>query len=178
VHPFQTPRRGASPPCSPIYFAQGMYGLPDQAITIGFKEQAGRHRVAEFFLLASIPWFVKPFYGLICDFFPLFGQRRKSYLLLTSALACTAGLIAGLSMQQGYWWLAILYTTMGLGLAFNDVLTDALMVERGKPLGLMGAFQSVQWPRSPVRRSWSGCWGALAERRDLYSRSPSPPYSL
>jgi Na+/melibiose symporter-like transporter len=34
---------------------------------------------------------------------------------------------------------------MGLGLAFTDVLTDALMVENGRALGLTGAFQSVQW---------------------------------
>jgi predicted MFS family arabinose efflux permease len=34
---------------------------------------------------------------------------------------------------------------MALGLAFTDVLTDALMVENGRPLGLTGAFQAVQW---------------------------------
>ena len=34
---------------------------------------------------------------------------------------------------------------MALGLAFTDVLTDALMVEKGRPLGLTGAFQAVQW---------------------------------
>ena len=34
---------------------------------------------------------------------------------------------------------------MGLGLAFTDVLTDALMVENGRGCGLTGAFQSVQW---------------------------------
>ena len=34
---------------------------------------------------------------------------------------------------------------MGFGLAFTDVLTDALMVENGRGLGLTGAFQSVQW---------------------------------
>jgi Na+/melibiose symporter-like transporter len=172
MHPFQTPEaRRLAALFAVIYFAQGMYGLPDQAITIGFKEQGlGADRVAGFFLLASIPWFVKPFYGLICDFFPLFGQRRKSYLLLTSALACTAGLIAGLSMQQGYWWLAILYTTMGLGLAFNDVLTDALMVERGKPLGLTGAFQSVQWAAVTCASIVVGLLGGhLAERRDLHT---------
>ena len=32
-----------------------------------------------------------------------------------------------------------------LGLAFSDVLTDAMMVENGQRLGLTGAFQAVQW---------------------------------
>jgi len=41
--------------------------------------------------------------------------------------------------------LVLFVTLMGLGLAFTDVLVDALMVENGRPLGLTGAFQSVQW---------------------------------
>ena len=32
-----------------------------------------------------------------------------------------------------------------LGIAFTDVLADALMIEVGKPRGLTGRFQSVQW---------------------------------
>jgi MFS family permease len=44
-----------------------------------------------------------------------------------------------------YWGVAIFFTLMGLGLAFTDVLTDALMVENGQRLGLTGAFQAVQW---------------------------------
>jgi MFS family permease len=153
-----------------VYFAQGMYGLPDQAIVIAFKDQSLKaDDVANFFLLASIPWFIKPLYGLISDFFPLFGRRRKSYLLLTSALACAAGLVAGLSAHHTYWWLAVLYTTMGFGLAFNDVLTDALMVENGKPRGLTGVFQSVQWAAVTGASIVVGLLGGyFAERRDLH----------
>jgi MFS family permease len=96
---------------------------------------------------------MKPVYGLVSDFVPLFGWRRKSYLLFSSSLACAMGLAAGFSTEYTYWRLAMLYTVMGLGLAFTDVLADALMVENGKPRGLTGAFQSVQWA-SVVPRSW------------------------
>jgi MFS family permease len=170
--PFQTPdSRRLAVLFAVVYFAQGMYGLPDQAIAIGFKEQGlTADLVANFFLLASIPWFIKPLYGLISDFLPLFGRRRKSYLLLTSALACIAGLIAGLSAQHGYWWLALLYTTMGFGLAFNDVLTDALMVENGKRQGLTGAFQSVQWASVTAASILVGLLGGhFAEHGDLHA---------
>ena len=172
LHPFQTPEaRRLAVLFAVVYFAQGMYALPNQVISIGFKEQgltAGL--VANFFLLASIPWFIKPLYGLISDFVPLFGRRRKSYLLLTSALACSAGLVAGLSTQHGYWWLALLYTTMGFGLAFNDVLTDALMVENGKRHGLTGAFQSVQWAAVTVASILVGLLGGhFAEHGDLHA---------
>ena len=62
---------------------------------------------------------------------PLFGRRRKSYLLLTSSLAAGAGLAMGLTAPHSYWWLVGLITVMGLGLAFTDVLVDALMVVGG-----------------------------------------------
>ena len=64
LHPFQTPEaRRLAVLFAVVYFAQGMYALPNQVISIGFKEQgltAGL--VANFFLLASIPWFIKPLY--------------------------------------------------------------------------------------------------------------------
>jgi MFS family permease len=172
LDPFRTPEaRRLAVLFAVVYFAQGMYGLPEQAIAIGFKDQGlSADRVANFFLLSSIPWFIKPLYGLISDFVPLFGRRRKSYLLLTSALACTAGLIAGLSTHHTYWWLAGLYTAMGFGLAFNDVLTDALMVENGKPRGLTGAFQSVQWAAVTCASILVGLLGGhFAEHRDLHA---------
>src|SRR3989449_11649561 len=67
-----------------VYFAQGMWYLPDQAITIVLKERGlAAGQVADFFLITIIPWLIKPAYGLLSDFVPLFGRRRKSYFLLT-----------------------------------------------------------------------------------------------
>lgn len=170
LHPFKTARtQHLAILFAIVYFAQGMSALPIQVIAISFKDQGlEADDVAAFFLFASIPWFIKPLYGLISDFLPLFGQRRKSYLLLTSALACMAGLIAGFSAHYTYWELAILYTLMGLGLAYNDVLTDALMVEKGKLNGLTGAFQSVQWIAVTCASIIVGLLGGyFAEYRDL-----------
>ncbi len=170
LHPFKTSEaQRLAVLFAIVYFAQGMSALPNQVIAISFKDHGlEADDVATFFLLASIPWFIKPLYGLISDFLPLFGQRRKSYLLVTSALACIAGLIAGLSSHYTYWELAILYTMMGLGLAYNDVLTDALMVEKGKLNGLTGAFQSVQWVSVTGASIIVGLLGGyFAEQRDL-----------
>jgi len=170
LHPFKTAEaRRLAILFAIVYFAQGMTALPIQVIAISFKDHGlEADDVATFFLLASIPWFIKPLYGLISDFLPLFGQRRKSYLLLTSALACMAGLTAGFSTHYTYWELAILYTTMGLGLAYNDVLTDALMVENGKSQGLTGAFQSVQWTAVTAASIIVGLLGGyFAEYRNL-----------
>ena len=152
-----------------VYFAQGMWYLPNQTLTIVLKERGlSAGQVADFFFISTIPWLIKPVYGLVSDFFPLWGRKRKSYLLLTSALAAAAGLALGLGVPHTYAWLAGLFTVMGLGLAFTDVLVDAVMVESGKPLGLTGAFQSVQWGAIQIASILVGeVGGYLAERRAL-----------
>ena len=170
LSPFQTPEaRRLAWLFAIVYFAQGTWYLPNQTLTIALKERGlSAGQVATFFTISTIPWLVKPLYGLVSDFFPLFGRRRKSYLLLTSAFAAAAGLALGLVAPPSYWWLAGLFTAMGLGLAFTDVLVDALMVESGKPLGLTGAFQSVQWGAIYAASIVVGeVGGYLAERRQL-----------
>jgi len=171
LHPFQTPEsRRLATLFAVVYFAQGMWTLPVQTLTLVLKEQGlSSAAVADFFLISTIPWLLKPAYGLLSDFVPLFGRRRKSYFLLTSGLASLTGFALAVSAQHSYWRLALLYTAMGLGLAFTDVLTDAVMVEAGKPRGLTGAFQAVQWASISVATLAIGVLGGeLAERRSLH----------
>jgi MFS family permease len=170
LHPFQTPdAQRLAVLFAIVYFAQGMWYLPNQTLTIVLKERGlSAGQVATFFTFSTIPWLIKPVYGLISDFVPLFGRRRKSYLLLTSTLAGLAGLALGVGVEHTYWWLAGLFTLMGLGLAFTDVLVDAVMVESGKPRGLTGAFQAVQWGAVYMASVVVGeAGGYLAERRSL-----------
>src|SRR5207249_1062071 len=61
-----------------------------------------------------------------------------------------------------------LFFLMALGLAFTDVLTDAMMVESGRPLRLTGAFQSAQWACITLASVLVGeLGGQLAETRSL-----------
>ena len=77
-----------------VYFAQGMWYLPNQTVTIVLKDRGlTASQVADLGLITLIPWVIKPLYGLLSDFVPLFGRRRQSYFLLTSAVAGLAGLL-------------------------------------------------------------------------------------
>jgi BT1 family len=152
-----------------IYFAQGMWYLPHQTLTIVFKD-AGYSvgRIADFFVVSSTPWLIKPLYGLLSDFYPIFGRRRVSYLVLTSSLAAAAGFLVAAIGTTEYGTLLVLFTAMGLGLAFTDVLADAVMVENGRKHGLTGAFQSMQWAAiytSSILVGLIGGW--MAQRRNL-----------
>lgn len=153
-----------------VYFAQGMWYLPNLSITFFLKDTLGLSaaQTATFFSITVIPWLIKPLYGLISDFVPLFGRRRKSYFLLTSGIAATMGLILSMMGTYTYWAVAIFFTLMGLGLAFTDVLTDALMVENGKRLGVTGQFQAVQWASISLASILVGVGGGwLAENKYL-----------
>jgi MFS family permease len=171
LNPFTTPdARRLALLFAVVYFAQGMWYLPNQTIIVVLKDRGfSAGQVATFFLITTVPWMIKPVYGLISDFVPLFGRRRKSYFLLSAALAAAAGAALALMPNYPYGWLAALFTLMGLGLAFTDVLTDALMVENGKPRGLTGAFQSVQWAAISIATILVGALGGhYAETRELH----------
>src|SRR5438445_2996026 len=185
LNPFKTPdTQRLAVLFGVVYFAQGMWYLPNQTITIVLKERGlSAGQVADFFLITITPWLIKPVYGLLSDFVPLFGRRRQSYFLLTSSLAAVAGFwlalgdaialgeIRALDFQGVKFTLVAgvgLFTLMALGLAFTDVLTDAMMVENGRPRGLTGAFQSVQWACITVASVLVGVVGGrLAETRSL-----------
>jgi MFS family permease len=170
LNPFTTPEaRRLALLFGVVYFAQGMWYLPNQTVTMIFKDSGlSAGQVANFFAVSGTPWLLKPVYGLLSDFVPVFGRRRKGYFVLASGLAALAGFGVAFGGSASYWTLVALFTAMGLGLAFTDVMTDALMVESGRPRGLTGAFQSVQWAAIYSAAIFVGIGGGyLAEHRSL-----------
>ncbi len=131
------------------YFLQGMGGNPGlhtQSLQKFLKEVwgYGPAQAAALMAILIIPWSIKPLYGMLSDFLPIFGWRRKSYFILTGIVATAA-----------YGTLSVLYPSYAVVLsvlfvaavcfAFSDVLCDAVMVEKGQPLNCTDRLQSVQW---------------------------------
>ncbi|HET7058368.1 MAG TPA: MFS transporter [Nitrospiraceae bacterium] len=127
------------------YFSQGLAGtLIQQPLAYHLKSHGmAAHHVAQALAFVAIPWIVKPLYGLISDSIPLFGYRRKSYLVLATSLS-TFGYLAMSQLAAPHAILTVLLVTT-LGIAAMDVLVDALMVEEGQKTGLIGQFQGQQW---------------------------------
>lgn len=133
-----------------VYFVQGSIdltsGLANQPVQYLLKENMGLTAAQSgfFFAIIGLGWMIKPVYGLLSDFLPLAGYQRKGYLLLMSALGTTSWLTLARAPAD-YSVVLILLTLCAATLAFCDVMADALMVEVGRPLGLTGSFQAVQW---------------------------------
>ena len=121
--------------------------------------------------LLAVPWTIKPTFGLLSDFVPLLGSRRRSYLLVANGLAATSLLLLALvPLAPGSRWLLfalLLPTTMAI--AWGDVIVDALMVERGQPLGLTGRFQSIQWTAANTALLLTGVVGGYVAEARLQS---------
>jgi MFS family permease len=135
-----------------MYFIQGIgdptSGLITQPIRSLLKSWGeSPSSMGSFMALLSIPWMVKPAFGLLSDFVPIARSHRRNYLLLSSAAAAIGSFVLFASpLPVGARWLLLFWLLLPtIGIAFGDVLVDALMVEVGQPRGLTGRLQSIQW---------------------------------
>ena len=100
-------------------------------------------QVTAFLTTFNLPWIIKPLYGLISDFVPLFGYRRKSYLILANVLATGSYLLATQIETPGQLLFVLLLTAYAM--AISSTLCGALLVENGQRFGTSGTFVNQQW---------------------------------
>ena len=136
-----------------IYFVQGAMALSQLAVSFFLKDDLGLSptEVASMVGITMIPWTIKPLYGLISDGFPVFGYRRRPYLLLSSILGIFAWASMGLWVSTPFWAIAMI-AVGSLSMAFSDAITDALIVQRARlePEGDAGSLQSFSWIASSI----------------------------
>ena len=75
-----------------VYLVEGIgqarVGIIYQPLTHYLKETGWTAlQVTAYFAVLNFPWIIKPVFGLVSDFVPLFGYRRKSYLIIASLCA-------------------------------------------------------------------------------------------
>ena len=132
-----------------IYFfsPNGLSSLPGLTISFLLKDvlKMTAEQAAYFGAITIVGWAIKPLWGVLSDAFPIFGLRRKSYLLITTLGAALVWSVLGFLNNYSVGQLLILFSLSSVFYSFMDVLCDALMVETGQPYKLTGRFQSVQW---------------------------------
>jgi hypothetical protein len=80
-----------------VYFVEGALGLARLAQTFLLKDQLhlGPAELSALTGIFTLPWTIKPLYGFLSDGFPLFGYRRRSYLLLAGLTGCLSYSLVG-----------------------------------------------------------------------------------
>jgi len=100
-------------------------------------------QVTAYFAVLNFPWIIKPVFGLVSDFVPLFGYRRKSYLIIASLCAIGAYAVIARQAEPAAFALALLLTSYAMATA--STLCGALLAENGQTLRLSSTFVSQQW---------------------------------
>ncbi|KAL0414516.1 UNVERIFIED_CONTAM: Folate-biopterin transporter 1, chloroplastic [Sesamum radiatum] len=134
-----------------VYFVQGVLGLSRLAVSFYLKDDLHLDpaETAVISGFSSLPWLVKPLYGFISDSFPLFGYRRRSYLVLSGLLGAFSWSLMATFVDSKY-GVAFCILLGSLSVAFSDVVVDSMVVERarGESQSMSGSLQSLCWGSS------------------------------
>jgi folate/biopterin transporter len=138
-----------------VYFVQGILGLARLATSFFLKDDLGLSpaEVAAIMGVVSLPWVIKPVFGFLSDSLPIFGYRRRSYLLLSSILGCGAWTAMGTVVHSPLAAM-ITITLCSLAIAVSDVIVDSIVVERihneSQSQADTGALQALCWATTAI----------------------------
>lgn len=149
-----------------IYFVEGALGLALLARTYLLKDELhlGPAELSALTGLFSIPWTIKPLYGFLSDGLPLFGYRRRSYLVLAGLIGCLSYAALGanfwnvLDGSSGDTTLLVqgsmlAFVVSSACIAFSDVVADGIVVQRTRDSSdpkVAGGLQSLCWGSAAV----------------------------
>lgn len=175
-----------------IYFVEGALGLARLAQTFLLKDELhlGPAELSATLGILTLPWTIKPLYGFLSDGFPIFGYRRRSYLVLAGGVGFLsyAFLAWGTSLiPEGASQNSILTATIAsfllssASIAFSDVVADGIVVQktreaatRGDDPAIAGGLQSLCWGSAAIGALISAYFsGSLLE-----SMSPSDVFGI
>lgn len=131
-------------------------------LTFLLKEQLHEpaSRVAEFFFICGLFWYIKPIAGILTDAFPIFGTRRRHYMLI-SALFASISWLAMMILPKTYsalLWGAII---VNLFMVMASTVTGAFLVEAGQSLNATGRFSSLRVFAQSTAQTLNGYLGGL-----------------
>ena len=131
-----------------VYIVEGLGqtgGLIAQPLNYFLKEQYGWTpvQVTAYLTVLNFPWIIKPVYGIVSDFIPLFGYRRKAYLVLANGAAAAAYFWVASLTAPGEILFALSLTAYAM--AASSTLSGAVLVENGQRLGVSDTFVNQEW---------------------------------
>jgi folate/biopterin transporter len=136
-----------------VYFVQGILGLARLAVSFFLKDELhlSPAEVSALMGIAALPWMVKPLFGFISDGLPIFGYRRRPYLILSGLLGTGAWLMMATVVHTA-WAATLAIALSSLSVAVADVIVDSLVVERARCESVRdaGSLQSLTWGASAI----------------------------
>src|SRR5260370_18652190 len=100
-------------------------------------------QVTAYLTVLNLPWIIKPVYGIVSDFLPLFGYRRKSYLVLANLMAAGAYCWVAQITSPGEVIFPLLLSAYGM--AISNTTFRALPLPKRPKIPPTHSFPHHQW---------------------------------
>lgn len=144
----------------------GLLRLPFQHI---LKTDLGvsPHEMAAFFAAAAIAWYLKPLAGILSDSVPLFGTRRRHYLIVSGAAAAGLWLLVAVVPRTYATFLGVVIL-LNAALVMGSTVTGGLLVETGQRHGTTGRLTSARYVVQSVCVLLAGPLGGLLATRPFW----------
>jgi predicted MFS family arabinose efflux permease len=121
----------------------GILRLPFQNL-LKSELNVSREGMASFFALTAFAWYFKPLAGILTDSVPLFGTRRRYYLVLSALCAGGFYFLAGV-VSHTYLALMIVLVAANAMLVIGSTVAGGLTVEAGQRYGATGRLSSAMY---------------------------------
>lgn len=103
-------------------------------------------QMSAIFGVVSIPWCMKPIYGFISDSYPLYGYRRRPYMIIFAFVASYLWILLPFVSHDEF-VITLVMTLSSGSMCFADVMADSLLVEAAREESEedRGIVQSHSW---------------------------------
>jgi MFS family permease len=98
---------------------------------------------AAFFFWAGLAWYLKPLFGVVTDAFPLFGSRRKGYLILGASLASISW-VAMIFTPHDYGHLLTVAIVLNIFMVVCSTVIGGYMVETAQAVSGSGRLTAIR----------------------------------
>jgi Na+/melibiose symporter-like transporter len=103
-----------------------------------------REAMASFFALSTLAWYFKPLAGIFTDSVPLFGTRRRHYLILSAIIAGALYLLVGV-VPRTYMAVLIAMIAVNCMLVVGSTVVGGIAVEIGQQEHATGRLNSARY---------------------------------
>lgn len=113
-----------------ISFNQGVSSVSELAVSYFFKDELKLEPalLSQIMSLVTVPWMIKPLFGLITDLIPICGYRRKIYIMICGLINIIGWMMMASVVKSLFGATSILFL-INCGLSFSTVLGEAVVVE-------------------------------------------------
>ena len=117
-----------------IGFYAGLCVISDLAVKYYFKDKkkVETANLTRILIIFKIPYLIKPLYGFLLDFFPIFGYKKKSYLFICFLVNISSWYFFIISNDKNMYFSIICLLFINISLSFTTVIGSAIQVDLSK----------------------------------------------